>query len=136
MKYQESSKGLVEFEVVTDVASNLEPICKIALTWDSWVSHYRIVPYDDGSVALYFFWHACEGRNIPLPFKITDPKVLADFILNWLKESDKYPQDYYCGDGDNSKGIRVTSKCNHNDVRQDSFYMVLACEPEWVYYSK
>lgn len=136
MKHSADSRGLVEFNVVTDVAANLEPICKIALTWNTGISHYRVVPYDDGSVALYLFWHDCKGRNTPLPFELKEPKVMADFILNWLKQNDKYPNDYYGGDGHLEKGIRITSECNHNDVREDSFYMVAAVEPEWVYYSK
>lgn len=136
MKYSHDSSGLVEFNIVTDVAANVEAICKIALTWNKRISHYRVVPYDDKSVALYLFWSDCSGRNIPLPFELKEPKVMADFILNWLKQNDNYPDDYYGGDGHNEKGIRITSECNHNDVQMDSFYMVAACEPEWVYYSK
>lgn len=136
MKRLDSTKGLVEFDIVTDLSSNLEAICKIALSWNSSISHYRIVPYDDQSVALYLFWSDCNGRNTALPFNLNTPKLVADFVLTWLSQNEHYPDDAWGGDGHNEKGIRITSKCNHNDIQTDSFYLVAACEPEWVYYGK
>lgn len=136
MKPSNDASGLVEFNILTDLSSNMEAICKIALSWTSSISHYRVVPYDDKSVALYLFWSDCKGRNIPLPYKLDTPKLMADFVLTWLRQNDNYPDDYYGGDGHLEKGIRITSECNHNDVQQDSFYLVAACEPEWVFYGK
>ena len=108
-------------------------ICEIAHDYHKAASHYSLVDYDDGSKALFLYWHHVPGAT-PLAYELKNPTTTAMFIRGWIASEKKHgPREFEFGQPNSISAYRVTNNpcynfpenCSHKDI-------LVAIEPIYV----
>ena len=112
-----------DFKLEADTDDALLAACAILLTEHNSISHWRSTK--DSELELFWTDHP---EAVRLPFGISTPQELLNFIKRWLSKSATYGKQPDT-DGDVKKGYQVTNKTT-------TWQCVGTVKAEWIIYGK
>jgi hypothetical protein len=146
-EYQRNrSWGVIQnLDVEADTEQAIKGAVMIALTENKRVTHFRVedltdlpLPYEfgadhepnyAGANRLTLLWHPDKDTDNELPFELTTPTEVTDFIVQWLEKKGKWPTLVPDTDGSTEAGFRIENSWT-------PFYTVLKVTPIWIVYGK